>query len=89
MSLLNQTKKEVIAQFAKDSNDTGSAEVQCAVATLQINKLTEHLKTHKKDYASRRGLIILVGKRRRLLDHLKAKSQERYADLIKKLDIRK
>lgn len=89
MSLLNQTKKEVIAQFAKDSNDTGSAEVQCAVATLQINKLTEHLKTHKKDYASRRGLIILVGKRRRLLDHLKAKSQERYVDLIKKLDIRK
>ena len=89
MSLLNKSKKEVIAEFAKGNNDTGSAEVQCAVITLQINKLTEHLKTHKKDYASRRGLIILVGKRRRLLDHLKAKSQDRYADLIKKLDIRK
>lgn len=89
MSLLNQTKKEIIAQFATEKNDTGSAEVQCAVITLQMNKLTEHLKAHKKDHASRRGLIILVGKRRKLLDYLKAKSQERYATLIKRLEIRK
>jgi len=89
MSLLNQTKKEIIAEFAKDKKDTGTSEVQCAVITLQINKLTEHLKTHKKDHASRRGLIILVGKRRKLLDYLKSKSQDRYASLIKKLDIRK
>lgn len=89
MSLLNKSKKEVIAEFAKESNDTGSAEVQCAIATLQINKLTEHLKVHKKDYSSRRGLLILVGQRRRLLDHLKSKSVERYEALIKKLDIRK
>lgn len=89
MSLLNKSKKEVIAEFAKEKNDTGSAEVQCAIATVQINKLTEHLKIHKKDYASRRGLMILVGKRRRILDHLKAKSNERYEALIKKLEIRK
>lgn len=89
MSLLNQTKKEIIAEFAKDKNDTGTAEVQCAVITLQMNKLTEHLKTHKKDHASRRGLIILVGKRRKLLDYLKSKSNDRYTSLIKRLDIRK
>jgi len=89
MSLLNQTKKEIIVEFAKDKKDTGSAEVQCAVITLQMNKLSEHLKTHKKDHASKRGLIILVGKRRKLLDHLKANSQERYASLIKRLEIRK
>jgi len=89
MSLINKSKKEVIAQFAKDKKDTGSAEVQCAIITRQINILTEHLKTHKKDHSSRRGLLILVGKRRRLLDHLKSESQERYQDLIKKLEIRK
>ncbi|MBL6665071.1 MAG: 30S ribosomal protein S15 [Rickettsiales bacterium] len=89
MSLLNKSKKEVIAEFAKENNDTGSAEVQCAIATLQINILTEHLKVHRKDHSSRRGLLILVGKRRRLLDHLKAKSQDRYEALIKKLELRK
>ena len=89
MSLSTKSRKQVVAQFAQTKNDTGSVEVQCAVMTQQINNLTEHLKIHKKDHSSRRGLLILVGKRRRLLDYLKANSNARYEDLIKKLDIRK
>jgi small subunit ribosomal protein S15 len=89
MSLFTKSKKQVVSDFARSEKDTGSAEVQCAVMTRQINNLTEHLKIHKKDFSSRRGLLILVGKRRRLLDHLKAESAQRYEDLIKKLDIRK
>ena len=89
MSLLNKSKKEVIAEFAQTKNDSGSVEVQCAVITHQINNLAQHLESHRKDFSSRRGLLILVGKRRRLLDYLKAKSSQRYEDLIKKLDIRK
>ncbi len=89
MSLLKKSKKEVVAGFAKTKNDTGSVEVQCAVMTKQIDNLTEHLKTHKKDFSSRRGLLILVGKRRSLLDYLKRSDSKRYEDLIKKLDIRK
>ena len=89
MSLLNKSKKEVIAEFAKVKNDSGSVEVQSAIITKQLNNLTEHLKTHKKDFSSRRGLLILVGKRRRLLDYLKASDVKRYEVLIKKLDIRK
>lgn len=89
MSILKKSKQEVIKAFAPTKADTGSVEVQVAVITKQIDNLTEHLKTHKKDFSSRRGLLILVGKRRRLLDYLKAKSTQRYEDLIKKLDIRK
>lgn len=89
MSLIAKSKKEVIKDFSKNKNDTGSVEVQCAVITKQIDNLTEHLKTHRKDFSSRRGLLILVGKRRRLLDYLKSNSVQRYEDLIKKLDIRK
>ncbi len=89
MSVLTKSKKEVVKAFAQSKNDTGSVEVQCAVITKQINNLTEHLKIHKSDHSSRRGLLILVGKRRSLLDYLKAHSVERYGDLIKKLDIRK
>lgn len=89
MSLNNKTKKQVIEQFAQKEKDTGSPEVQCALMTKQIVNLTEHLKTHKKDYSSRRGLLILVGKRRRLLDYIKSQSTKRYEDLIKKLEIRK
>jgi len=89
MSLKNKSQKEIIAEFAQGKNDTGSPEVQCAIATAQIANLTEHLKIHKKDYATKRGLIITVGKRRKLLDYLKSKSQERYEALIKKLEIRK
>lgn len=89
MSLLKKSKQEIIKEFAKDNKDTGSAEVQCAIMTKQINNLTEHLKVHKSDFSSKRGLLILVGKRRGLLDYLKAKSAQRYDDLIKNLQIRK
>lgn len=89
MSLFAKSKKEIIKDFAKTNKDTGSVEVQCAVITKQINNLTDHLKIHKSDFSSKRGLLILVGRRRRLLDYLKAQSVQRYEDLIKKLDIRK
>lgn len=89
MSLLTKSKKEIVKSFATNTKDTGSVEVQCAVITSQVNSLTEHLKVHKKDFSSRRGLLILVGRRRRLLDYLKANSVERYENLIKKLEIRK
>lgn len=89
MSLLKKSKKEVIKEFAKSKDDSGSVEVQCAIMTKQIDNLVEHLKIHKKDYSSKRGLLILVGKRRSLLDYLKNKNNSRYEDLIKKLDIRK
>jgi len=89
MSLLTKSKKEIVASFAQSKTDTGSVEVQCALMTGQIESLTEHLKIHKKDFSSRRGLLILVGKRRSLLDYLKANSFERYENLIKKLEIRK
>jgi small subunit ribosomal protein S15 len=89
MSLLNKSKKEVIAEFAQTKNDSGSVEVQCAIITKQIDNLAKHMETHKKDFSSRRGLLILVGKRRRLLDYLKSSEPKRYEALIKKLDIRK
>ena len=84
-----KNKKQVIKEFATAENDTGSCEVQCAVLSKKIDNLNEHLKNHKKDHSSRRGLLILVGKRRRLLDYLKNISNSRYEDLIKRLDIRK
>jgi small subunit ribosomal protein S15 len=93
MSILKKSKQEVIKEFApvgaKSKQDTGSVEVQAAVITKQINNLTEHLKIHKSDFSSRRGLLILVSRRRSLLDYLKSKSVERYENLIKKLEIRK
>lgn len=89
MSILTKSKKEVIKEFAIKAADTGSVEVQAAVITQQILSLTEHLKIHKKDHSSRRGLLILVGRRRSLLDYLKSKSVARYEALIKKLEIRK
>ncbi len=89
MSIGKALKQEVIKKFAKSKDDTGSAEVQCAILTNRISALTEHLKTHKKDYHSRRGLLILIGQRKRLLAYLRNKSNERYASLIKKLGIRK
>ena len=89
MSLLNKSKKEIIAEFATEPKDTGSAEVQCAIVTSQINNLTAHMKVHKKDNSSKRGLLVLVGKRRRMLDHLKKEDSKRYEALIKKLGVRK
>ena len=82
-------KTEIINQYKKHDNDTGSSEVQIALLSERISHLTEHFKVHKKDFHSRRGLLKLVGKRRRLLDYLKRKDLEKYRDLIKSLGIRR
>jgi small subunit ribosomal protein S15 len=89
MSITDQRKKELMKQFATAENDTGSVEVQCAVLTERISNLTAHLKTNHKDFSSRRGLLMLVGRRRRLLNYLKSKEVARYSSLIEKLGIRK
>lgn len=82
-------KKDIIDKFRSHESDTGSAEVQIALLSARINHLTEHFKTHMKDHHSRRGLLKLVGRRRRLLDYLKSKDVERYRSVIKELGIRK
>lgn len=82
-------KTEVVTKFRTHEKDTGSPEVQVALLSERINHLTEHFKTHKKDHHSRRGLLKLVGQRRRLLDYLKGKDQNRYKRLIENLGIRK
>lgn len=89
MSLARETKSEVIDNFKKHDSDTGSPEVQIALLTERINLLTEHFKTHKKDHTSRRGLLKMVGQRRRLLEYLKRKDIEGYRKLIERLGIRK
>lgn len=83
-----EVKDQVIAEYATHEGDTGSPEVQVAVLTTRINELTEHLKTHKKDHHSRRGLLKMVGHRRNLLVYLYNKDVERYRSLVKKLGIR-
>ena len=89
MALKKDLKKSIIEKYATHEGDTGSPEVQIAVLTEQINILTAHLKTHIHDNHSRRGLLILVGKRRGLLDYLKSKDEQRYVEIIKALNIRK
>ena len=89
MSITTERKAEVIKDNATNSTDTGSPEVQIAILTERIANLTEHLKTHKKDNHSRRGLLLMVGKRRRLLDYTKKKNVTRYQEIIKKLGIRR
>ena len=89
MSITAERKAELIKEYATKDGDTGSPEVQVAILTERINNLTEHLNDHKKDFHSRRGLLIMVGQRRRLLDYLKRKEQSRYEDLIKRLNIRR
>ena len=89
MSITAERKTEVIKQFATGKDDTGSPEVQVAILTDRINALTEHFKTHKKDHHSRRGLLIMVGRRRSLLDYLKRKDSARYSEVISKLGLRK
>lgn len=89
MSVTQEKKHELIKEYARTGSDTGSPEVQCAILTTRINNLTEHMKINKKDFISRRGLLVMVGKRRRLLDYVKAKDISRYEALIKKLGIRK
>ncbi|PHS79237.1 MAG: 30S ribosomal protein S15, partial [Rhodospirillaceae bacterium] len=85
MSITAERKQELIKEYAVKDGDTGSPEVQVAVLSERIVNLTEHLKTHKKDHHSRRGLLVMVGQRRRLLDYTKGKSDDRYQDLIKRL----
>ncbi len=84
-----KSKKEIIAQFGRNANDTGSAEVQVALLTERINHLTEHLKMHKKDHHSRRGLLMLVGQRKGLLNYIKNNDIVKYRELIAELGLRK
>jgi len=87
--LARERKQDVIGRFATHASDTGSPEVQIAILSERITDLTEHFKTHKNDHASRRGLLMMVSKRRRLLDYLKTYDSERYKDVIQRLGIRK
>jgi small subunit ribosomal protein S15 len=89
LALSKDRKTELIGSYKTHDGDTGSPEVQVALLSERINYLTEHVKAHAKDHHSRRGLLMLVGRRRRLLDYLKTKDAQRYADLIKRLNIRK
>jgi len=89
LALTKDRKTELIGSYKTHDGDTGSPEVQVALLSERINYLTEHFKAHAKDHHSRRGLLMLVGRRRRLLDYLKLKDAQRYADLIKRLNIRK
>lgn len=89
MAFLREQKSEIIDSYRTHDSDTGSPEVQVAILSERIRYLTEHFKIHSKDHHSRRGLLKLVGRRRRLLDYLKGKDTGRYADLIKRLGIRK
>ena len=89
MSIPVERRTSLITDYARAANDTGSPEVQVALITERISSLTEHLKTHAKDFHSRRGLLMLVGRRRRLLDYLKRTDNERYATLIGRLGLRR
>ena len=88
MSITTEKKRELVDRFGRSPNDTGSAEVQVALLTERINELTEHLRSHRKDHHSRRGLLMLVGKRRRLLRYLEHSDIERYRTLVGELGLR-
>lgn len=89
MSITAERKQEVIKEYATAEADTGSPEVQVAILSERIRNLTEHLKAHKKDFHSRRGLLMMVGQRRRLLDYLKRKEATRYERLVERLGLRR
>lgn len=89
MSITADRKQEVIQEFATRQGDTGSPEVQVAILSERIRNLTEHLKIHKKDFHSRRGLLMMVGQRRQLLDYLKRKKASRYEELVSRLGLRR
>jgi len=89
LTLVKEQKKQLIDDFKAHTRDTGSPEVQVALLTSRINNLGEHFKTHKKDFHSRRGLLIMVGRRRRLLDYLKRKDAKKYEEVLEKLSLRK
>jgi small subunit ribosomal protein S15 len=89
MSITNERKAILVTEFGKAAADTGSPEVQIAILSERIRNLTEHLQTHKKDVHSRRGLLVMVGQRRRLLDYLKNKHRPRYDEIIQRLGLRR
>ena len=89
MSLSSEAKQGIVAEFARGEGDTGSPEVQVALLSKRISELTEHFGEHKKDHHSRQGLLKMVNKRRKLLDYLKSKDQDRYRELISKLGLRR
>ena len=89
MSLSSENKSKIVAEYARGENDTGSPEVQVALLSARISELTEHFGEHKKDHHSRQGLLKMVNKRRKLLDYLKNKDQDRYLELIKRLGLRR
>ena len=89
MTITKERKQELIGEYKNSDNDTGSPEVQIAILTTRINNLTEHMRSHKKDYACRRGLLALVSRRRRMLDFRRKIEPQRYLDIIDKLGIRK
>jgi small subunit ribosomal protein S15 len=89
MTITKERKTELIGEYKRNDSDTGSPEVQIAILTTRINSLTEHLHGHKRDFACRRGLLMLVSRRRRLLDYLKKVDPQRYLDILRRLDIRK
>jgi small subunit ribosomal protein S15 len=89
MSLTVEHKREIVERFGEDANDTGSTSVQVALLTARIQELTEHLREHRRDHHSRRGLLMLVGQRRRLLQYLRGKDIDRYRELIAELGLRR
>ena len=89
MAITKEKKEEIVSAFRKNDSDTGSPEVQIAILTTRINNLTAHMRTNKKDYSTRRGLLGMVSRRRRLLDYLRKINPDRYLDIIEKLNIRK
>ena len=89
MTLTAERKQELVAKFGDNAADTGKAEVQIALLTERINELTDHLRTHRKDHHSRRGLLMLVGRRRRLLNYLQSSDLERYRTLLRELGLRR
>jgi len=89
MSLTSENKSTIVSEYSRGENDTGSPEVQVALLSARISELTEHFGEHKKDHHSRQGLLKMVNKRRKLLDYLKAKDQDRYRELISRLGLRR
>ncbi|MEM9187042.1 MAG: 30S ribosomal protein S15 [Planctomycetota bacterium] len=89
MPLTTEKKQELVGEYGRGESDSGSPEVQIAILTNRISQMTEHMRTHAKDYASRRGLLRMVSRRRRLLDYVKRKNPQLYLDLLQRLDIRK
>lgn len=89
MSITKDRKSELVQTYRRQDTDTGSPEVQISILTERINNLTEHMRSNKKDYATRRGLLMMVSRRRGLLDYLKRMNPQRYLDIIQKLELRK